>query len=746
MKKLILAVGILVGLVLVAAVVGGVFIRKKFTPEYVRDLATRKLAEALQREVKIGRVEIGLWKGVRVEKLEISEKPDFSQGTFVSAEAAALKFRLLPLLAGKVMVDRISLWRPSARLIRQAPDRWNFSDLTQPSPAAKKEGKPAGLALAVAKFSLQEGRLEVEDRVDRSRSGKVEKLRLEVSGFSIANPFFAEGSALLHAAGFSPEISFQAGLHLRGKLNLKKLEIGLDGIRLSAEGSFSDWLDPQKLTGKIQARLEAKDLARLPKNLAGLLPPAVRFPAGTPLSASLTVDYSPSLWKVEEGKIVLAGQTLNASGGIRPAAASGKKAPPLLDLKVEGSGDLASLASVVPQAAAYKPAGKISLALRLQGPAADPQMTGKLKLEPVTATFGEAGLKMDRLEVSVDPARIALSPVSGSLDGHSFRLSGSHDRKKNRLAFDLSTDHLDLNRILGAAPPADRAKEKATPAAAVAAPLLLPPGMSAEGRLSAKKITYLKYEVTDAAGTLTAKGNRLGLANGSLKIFGGQASGALSAEVKDPQRPGYEVQLSFSGLEIAQAVDALPEPPDGKASGRVSGEIRVSGRGADIGSLSGSGRISLENLVAEDWLSQRRLAKAVEKIQGRERPELRSARFAKAGGTFRLEGGRITTSDAKTEGGDKLDVVLAGTVDLAKRAYDPGLTGQAFFQKDFVPQEFSGLAGPDGKVRVPIVVRGPLDDPSVSVDWNVLVKEKIEKVAPKVEEKAKEVLRGIFGR
>ncbi len=110
--------------------------------EQLRALCVQNLQQRLKRQVKIGAVSIGPWRGLRVEKLEISESPDFTAGTFIAAERLTVKPRFLPLFMGKIAVGEVSLTDPRIRIVRQPGGRYNFSGLLE-SAALKGSPEPA---------------------------------------------------------------------------------------------------------------------------------------------------------------------------------------------------------------------------------------------------------------------------------------------------------------------------------------------------------------------------------------------------------------------------------------------------------------------------------------------------------------------------------------------------------------------------------------------------------------------------
>src|SRR5690348_3943557 len=87
-------------------------------PEKVRDLVTSQLTKHLHREVRLKNASFGLWSGVDLEGLSISERPTFQEGTFLRCQRAQIKLAWLPLLRHEVQVRELRLAKPEITVIR----------------------------------------------------------------------------------------------------------------------------------------------------------------------------------------------------------------------------------------------------------------------------------------------------------------------------------------------------------------------------------------------------------------------------------------------------------------------------------------------------------------------------------------------------------------------------------------------------------------------------------------------------
>src|SRR3989475_143964 len=136
------AVGIVVVIVLVSAIVAATFDPNKYKPEIaaaVRDKPGRTLAIE-------GNFALTFFPsiGVAVGKASLSEPA--GGGIFARFDEAKVSLALLPLFSRQVVIDRVTLSGLTADLVRRKAGRTNFDDLLNApgrAAAAKREPKPA---------------------------------------------------------------------------------------------------------------------------------------------------------------------------------------------------------------------------------------------------------------------------------------------------------------------------------------------------------------------------------------------------------------------------------------------------------------------------------------------------------------------------------------------------------------------------------------------------------------------------
>lgn len=236
MKKLIkwgsIIVGSLVGLLIIAAIAFP-FV---FPLEKIKDIATKQISEAINREVKIEKVSFNIFKGISLEKLSISNRRGFARKPFVSADAIVLRYAFWPLFKKQLLVKELRLEKPEILIEKSAGGVYNFSDMTQTRKKKAKaaaKGKEPAFSIIVDTFSIRDGKITYSDYGTKS-SSELKDVKLTVSGITLAliKPIDLNFSS---TAVFKEK---DIPLSLGGKIeaNLKEGKIRLPSLSLSIAG------------------------------------------------------------------------------------------------------------------------------------------------------------------------------------------------------------------------------------------------------------------------------------------------------------------------------------------------------------------------------------------------------------------------------------------------------------------------------------------------------------------------------
>lgn len=198
MRKLGLVAGIVVGLVVVAALVLPYFL---FDAETQRGIIASRLEAALGRKVTLGKVRLGLLPpALHLYDPEIAERLGFPGTAFSTAEGMQARVRLLPLLRGRLEVPSVELDEPTVHLVKNRRGEWNFATLGQTKGRSKgqskgrSKGKPKrseapSPPLEIDELRIRNGTLTVTDLQKRQPKVIFDRIFVTLTNFSPDRPF-----------------------------------------------------------------------------------------------------------------------------------------------------------------------------------------------------------------------------------------------------------------------------------------------------------------------------------------------------------------------------------------------------------------------------------------------------------------------------------------------------------------------------------------------------------------------------
>jgi hypothetical protein len=152
--------------VLLLAVGGLAFLLVDFdSPELGRQVLAA-VGDKAGAQITAEKFHLNLWRGIRLDNVHLETRSPSGRLT-VTAAGLLAEHRLLPLLRGRVEIDRVVLYQPAIELITpragQAPARPVPSPATAAAisadPAAPAASPGGGIALLVSRISVQDGTL-----------------------------------------------------------------------------------------------------------------------------------------------------------------------------------------------------------------------------------------------------------------------------------------------------------------------------------------------------------------------------------------------------------------------------------------------------------------------------------------------------------------------------------------------------------------------------------------------------------
>lgn len=230
----------------IALAVGGFALKKYLPPEKVRQLVVENARKYLNRELRLTAIDLSVLSGLTITGLEVSEKPDFKAGRFAAAEKFSMRVQIMPLLAKKVVVDKVALENFKVEVRKGKDGRFNFSDLTQSSAAAPSSPGRASapellLDLAVRQLILTGAGLSYKDLASGNEV-IVGDLNAAVFDFAMRGSFDAD--VAMNVSGRWDKKPLKARLEYKGSvdladMNFDKLSTSIMRSRLELpEGSL----------------------------------------------------------------------------------------------------------------------------------------------------------------------------------------------------------------------------------------------------------------------------------------------------------------------------------------------------------------------------------------------------------------------------------------------------------------------------------------------------------------------------
>jgi uncharacterized protein involved in outer membrane biogenesis len=186
----ILAVIVLLG---VMAGVGGYFYLNHYlqSPTF-KQMVLDGAKQALGAEVKIQDLNVSVFSGISLKGVTIANPTGFD-GQLLTAQAFVLRYRLLPLLRRRVVIEQLSLEQPKIVMCRNDKGDWNYDKLggpasSTPTPATGGSSLPGGINLTLSKLALTDGSV--------SMLGVSNKPLVQVEGINFSSAVDLTGGAL----------------------------------------------------------------------------------------------------------------------------------------------------------------------------------------------------------------------------------------------------------------------------------------------------------------------------------------------------------------------------------------------------------------------------------------------------------------------------------------------------------------------------------------------------------------------
>ena len=683
--KVLRIIGIGVG-ILVALVAAGIgLLHALFDGEKVKAELTRVTMEQTQRKLDItGQVELAVWPEVSLRLGRVSLSEPGGREEFAALDSARVAVAVMPLLSKQLQVRRIEVTGLKATLVKKKDGTLNIGDLVGSDKPAVDQPAPKVGAGATASSPVQ----------------------LDIAGIRIAN---AQLTWRDEKAGSTTSLSNLDIGSGRIVADGAKQTLAVDALSIAAKGktgadAFELKLEVPKLL--VSPDKSGGETLRLSATLAG---------SGRNVVAKLLlsgVEGNAKTLKI--GKLAL---DLDATAG---------------ETTVRGRLESPVAANLAAQTLALENlAGKIEIA--------SPQMPMKQLSLPIAGKL-HTDLAKQRaaleLGTKFDESRIALK-----LDVATFAPLA--------LGFDLDIDQLNIDKYL---PPSSATPEKAPREDKLDFSGLR--GHNVHGKLRIGALQASKLKLAKLNATVRLAGGRLEVAPLGMSLYEGTANGSLSLNANGNQ---LALKQNLAGISINPLMKDLADKDLLEGRGNVA--LDVSSRGESVAAikkaLGGSASLSLKDGAIKGI----NLAQSLRDIKGRlgaKQDATQQARasdktdFSELTATFRIASG-VAHNDDLSMKSPFLRLSGAGDIDI-------GAGQMNYVAKTSVVANSAGQGGKDLEhlkgLTVPVRISGPFESLSYRLELGNLiadaakakVEEKKEEVKARVEEKARDKLKGLFGR
>lgn len=767
--------------VVVVLVLAAVLIPRLVSLESLKPRVVAALEKKTGRTVGLSGISLSLFPGigVKVTGLSVSGDSRHPGETFLSVPEGEIRLAVAPLLSGRAEFSTFVLRRPRILFRKYADGTHSATDianrLAAPEPPAAAPGRADKVAVAIRSVAIEDAALSLrlQEADGRETKWEVSPFTFRLSGIGSRRNEFEIGTRVDGAV--RGEISFR-GTAARSKGPVSDPDLfgvegkgSIFGQEVTAEGTMSAPSGVAEID--IAVSLPGIRMDEIPGIFAEP-PPALRTakPEGV---AAVAVKVSGNLqamgfeadadltragWTASEEirKFIDAPCTVVVQGHWFPdmlvvSNAEFRFQPLLLIANatyVPGSGArewtasarISSLAEFArsrgTDLSKWSPSGRLTASGRgRKVSAAAPEIYA------VGMDLGEVGLQIParRLDlralnghVELSPKAVAFSPLTGLVNGQRFALRGDATLGASPTGqVDLRMAYLDVDALFpeGKKPGKAEEKEERAKAEKLAAQGGTGREISARATVAIEAGKARGIEFANLAGSVRYEKETLYLDSVRATLYGGEATVGGRVVLSGPA-PDFRVKVSLRDVRVEEILSRKTSLKD-FLSGPVSLSAELGGGAKDFAEFartaSGSGtvRVTGGRIKGVDLMSAARLAGisgVLPAAPGAAGGGAGETAFSDLSANFRIDGGKIR-SDAIALVSDKLGLTGAAVIGFDKTLDFRGALRLSKELSDRV--RGSGgkfLAGPGGRVEIPLVMSGPVSSPAIAVDTEALAR------------------------
>lgn len=683
--KTLRILGIAVTLILALLMAGIAALYALFDGEKIKGELSRVVLEQKQRKLDIaGKLELSVWPDVSIKLGGLTLSEAGGKEEFLALDSARVAVAVMPLLSKQVKVKRVEVNGLKATLVKRKDGTLNIADLLGGSPEKPGTGVGAG-DTASSPLQIDIAGIKVANAQVTWRDDK--------SGSTTALSNLDLGTGRVQADGAKQTLAIDAlSLAAKGKSGADAFELKLDAPRLN--------ISPEK------AGSESLSLAA---TLAG---------SGRTVAAKLVLSaVEGNAQALKIGKLALdldakTGETTVKAHLDSPVAANLAAQTVALD-KFSGSVDITN-----PQ----MPMKQLKLPL-----------SGSLRTDLAQHTVAlELATQFDESKIATKLKVAKFAPLA--------------------LGFDLDIDQLNVDKYLPPKAKDDKtAKEGKLDFTALK-------GLDVNGAVRIGSLQVSKLKLAKLNAKIAISGGRLDVAPLTLNLYEGSANGSLSLNAAGNN---VAMKQSLAGVSINPLMKDLADKDLLEGRGNVVLDITSQGDSVTAmkKALAGTASVSLKDGAIKGINLAQSLRDLKAKLGAASGKREDTTQQAKAGD--KTDFSELTASLKIANGVARNDDLamkspflrLSGAGDI-----DVGGGQMNYLAKASVVGTSAGQGGKESDqlkgVTVPVRVSGPFDNLAYKIEFGSLVSEaakaKVEEkkveIKAKVEDKAKDKLKGLFGK
>jgi AsmA protein len=327
-------------------------------------------------------------------------------------------------------------------------------------------------------------------------------------------------------------------------------------------------------------------------------------------------------------------------------------------------------------------------------------------------------VKLDGLELRIDDSRL-----NGSINVTDF--------VKPVLSYQLSSDLLDIDALLGT-PPVAQQSEQSTVEAPVSEqaaaedvkielPMELLRSMQIDGQLSVKQVKLQNLILNDVELKTIAKNGVLKLDPIAMNLYDGSFQGSVQIDTRS-KTPKYRVNKTLKGVQIGKLmIDFMGEE---RINGELAAKVEVSTSGEWLSALKKNSNGAMNLMFKDGAIKGFNLRYSIDRAKARlnKQPEpseaLQTTDFSALGLSGKIKNGVFSSSDLNLEapllrvGGEGKADLNENTVDYLIKAK---LVGTVAGQAGGEAEELKGLL-------IPVRVKGPFASLDIDVQLDEMLR------------------------